>query len=234
MSLYVYYAYLLPAFLGDWSPWNETLIHLYVANEPLANYSMGIHFTSGVLLIVLGPLLLSSQLRSSRPALHRLMGRTYLLLALTSSLYGLLFIALRGCVGGWPMSVGFSVFGLLTLLSLHKAGYYARTRQIALHRAWALRLFALGIAPLLYRTEYGLWALLNGGEVVGHVSTYFSGWFDYLMDFFFYLPNLLFVEWHLRRERVAIPLKLVGLAAFCLGTIAASLKWWLPAILGEG
>lgn len=59
------------------------------------------------------------------------------------------------------------------------------------HRAWAIRLFALTIGSWLYRMEYGLWSVLSGGLGCG---AGFSGWFDAVMVFFFYVPNLISAE----------------------------------------
>lgn len=65
-------------------------------------------------------------------------------------------------------------------------------------RAWALRLFALAIGSWLYRMEYGLWFMFT--NAVGHQDD-FRGWFDQLMAFFFFLPNLLIVEFILKANK---------------------------------
>lgn len=89
------------------------------------------------------------------------------------------------------MDISFAGYGLLMLLAAVQTIRYARRQQFTRHRAWALRLFALAIGSWLYRMDYGFY-IGFGGES-GHTDN-FNGWFDYFMDFSFYLPNLLVVE----------------------------------------
>ena len=114
---------------------------------------------------------------------------------------------------------------------------HARARRVEAHRAWALRLFALAIGSWLYRMDYGFWMLLADGA--GHTED-FSGVFDKVMAFFFYLPNLLVVEAFVRARRTAAPpaVKLAGAAVLVgatgfllLGTYYFTKLYWGPAIL---
>lgn len=66
------------------------------------------------------------------------------------------------------------------------------------HRAWAVRLFALTVGSWLYRMEYGAWFLVSGGFGIG---AGFTGWFDAIMMFFFYVPNLIVAELFIRTRR---------------------------------
>src|SRR3546814_3116175 len=59
---------------------------------------------------------------------------------------------------------------------------------------WAIRLFALTVGSWLYRMEYALWYLAMGDLGTNH----FHGWFDAIMMFFFYVPNLLVAEFFIR------------------------------------
>jgi hypothetical protein len=61
-------------------------------------------------------------------------------------------------------------------------------------------LFALAIGSWLYRMDYGFWLLFTDG--LGHTDT-FHGPFDYFMDFWFYIPNLLVAELFIRRQKVS-------------------------------
>lgn len=82
-------------------------------------------------------------------------------------------------------------YGLLMFLAAVQTVRFARKKNFRKHRAWALRLFALAIGSWLYRMDYGFYIGFGGRE--GHTEN-FTGWFDYFMDFWFYLPNLLVVE----------------------------------------
>jgi hypothetical protein len=169
---------------------------------------------------------------------HRWIGRVYVSAALLAGAGGLAFIATKGTIGGTPMNIGFSLYGLLMVLCAAQAWRHARARRFDAHRAWALRLFALAIGSWLYRMEYGIWIALTGN--LGHAKD-FHGPFDAFMAFFFYLPNLLVVQALLRGRRTqASPALqwssaavLSGAAAFVvIGTLEFWKRYWGPAILG--
>src|SRR5262249_30986799 len=150
---------------------------------------------------------------------------------------GLTFIAVKGTVGGRVMDIGFSLYGVLMVLAAGQTFRFARARQLEAHRAWALRLFALAIGSWLYRMDYGFWFLLAKGA--GHTPD-FHGPFDAVMDFFFWVPNLLVAEVFIRAHRTTVPpalaiaaaIVLAGAASFLLlGTYYFIRFFWGPAIL---
>jgi hypothetical protein len=222
---------------GNMTQWNRLLPRIYETNTPVATFAIGVHFAAGGILLVLGGIQLISALRASYPALHRWIGRVYVTAALLAGLGGLAFIAIKGTVGGMPMNIGFSLYGVLTVLAAAQTFRHARMRRLDAHRAWALRLFALVIGSWLYRMEYGFWKILADG--VGHTKD-FSGPFDAVMSFFFYLPNLLVAEAFIRARRITAPPALKLLAAGVLTSATAFLvvgsyyftkRHWGPAIL---
>lgn len=97
------------------------------------------------------------------------------------------------------MDIGFGLYGALMLVCAVQTARYAVRRDLLHHRAWALRLFALAIGSWLYRMEYGLWFMAV--DAWGHQDD-FRGWFDQIMAFFFFLPNLLVVELILRAPKL--------------------------------
>ena len=68
-----------------------------------------------------------------------------------------------------------------------------------MHRIWAIRLFSLVIGSWLYRMYYGFWFFSMDG--LEHELD-FTGWFDKIMVFFFYIPNLVVAEVFLRYDRI--------------------------------
>lgn len=201
ISAVIFGAYILAFYGGAISAnhmedWNRRLPDLYDAKMPSAVLSMGAHLITGTALLLLGPVQLFGSLRCRWPAVHRWIGRVYVASAVSAGLGGLIFVLLKGTIGGMWMSIGFGLSGALTILSALLTFYYARVRKFELHRAWGIRLFALVIGSWLYRIEYGLWLGLFGG---GHTHT-FDGSVDLIMDFFFYLPNLVLAEIHIRSE----------------------------------
>jgi uncharacterized membrane protein len=237
-GLYIIAFYAWAAAGGDLTAWNKLLPRIYEPQTPGANAGIGVHFAAGGVILLLGGLQLIGAIRRRWPVLHRWVGRVYVTAAVLTGLGGLLFIAVKGTVGGTAMDIGFSLYGLLTVLAAVQAWRHARAGRFAQHRAWALRLFALAIGSWLYRMEYGIWIALTHN--LGHQKD-FHGPFDAFMAFFFYLPNLLVIEALLRGRRTSAgPLLqwgasavVSGAAAFVvLGTWEFWKRYWGPAILG--
>ncbi len=85
--------------------------------------------------------------------------------------------------------------------------------------------------------DYGFWFLFTDG--LGHSNT-FQGPFDYFMDFFFYIPNLLVAEVFIGRRaimRTAIAKQIAAIGLFIttaflvLATYFFTKHYWGPAIL---
>jgi hypothetical protein len=221
---------------GDMARWNEVLPRLYEPNTPVSTAAIALHFAAGGIILVLGCVQLLGAVRCRFPTLHRWLGRVYVTAALFAGVGGLTFIVGKGTIGGMVMDIGFGLYGILMVVAAVQTIRHAWVRRMDLHRAWALRLFALAIGSWLYRMDYGFWLLLANGA--GHTE-HFNGPFDRVMAFFFYLPNLLVVEAFIRARRITTSpaLKLVAagvLAAatgfLLLGTYFFTAYLWGPAI----
>ena len=219
--------------------WNTTLPRLFETTTPLAAVGIGAHFVAGAVLLMLGPVQLIGAVRARAPTIHRWTGRFYALAAFAAGLGGLSFIALKGTVGGAPMAAGFSLYGALMIVCSVETVRNAMMRRMVSHRAWAIRLFALAVGSWLYRMDYGFWTLLTGN--VGHMKD-FHGWFDFLMDFFFFVPNLAVAEMFIRARgsragvggRAAASVGMLASASFViLGTYFFTAFAWGPAIVGR-
>lgn len=197
-ALFIFAYYGGAVLLGTMDEWNATLPRLHVAGGTGANVMIGLHFAFGALLLLAGPIQLLSGVRTRWPRAHRGIGWTYAPAALLTGLGGCLYILARGTVGGWPMTIGFFLYGALVVLSAAQTLRYALARDFETHRAWAIRLFALAIGSWLYRMDYGLMFAVAGRA--GHTDS-FDGWFDYVMDFWFYMPNLIVAELAIRGRR---------------------------------
>ena len=238
-GLYILAFYAAAAVGDDMARWNQTLPLLYEAHTPAATSGIGLHFAAGGIILALGSIQFISRLRARYPIVHRWVGRIYVLASLCAGVGGLIFIFAKGTIGGAVMNVGFGLYGALTIVAAVKAYSHARARRWDLHRAWAMRLFALAIGSWLYRMDYGFWFLL--ADRAGHQSN-FRGPFDYVMDFFFFIPNLLLVEWLLRAQsrptgnvtKVSLATTFLLATGFvALGTYFFTRKYWGPAIVNQ-
>ncbi len=237
--IFAYYGGAIPA--NTLEDWNAQLPRLFEAHTPTASAGIGVHFFAGAVLLLLGPIQLIAQVRAKAPAVHRWIGRVYAFAALAAGLGGLTFIAMKGTVGGWPMTIGFALYGAAMIVAAVETVRHAMARRIDIHRGWAIRLFALAIGSWLYRMCYGFFYLIAGPENPGHTQD-FSGWFDYVMDFAFYIPPLIVAEMFVRaRRRQASSAgrigAMAGLAAgsafIGLATFFFTLYGWGPAILAR-
>lgn len=177
---------------------------LYWPEDPFATAAIFFHMITGGLITGLAPLQLLGVVRRRWPALHRWSGRVLVGLAALTGVSGLIYIALRGTIGGLDMSLSFSLNGLLMILCAVQTIRFAMAGRFDRHRRWALRLAVLCIGSWLYRLHYGLWVLSVGP--IG-MKDDFTGAFDLVNIWAFYLPYLaaleLWFRWEAHHARTA-------------------------------
>lgn len=236
-GLYILAFYAAALYDGDMTRWNKTLPNLYQENSLSATSGIGIHFAAGGTLLLLGSIQLIDRVRVNFPSVHRFLGKVYIVSSLLAAVGGLLFIFTRGTVGGLMMDIGFSFYGILMGSAAILTYLHAVKGRFVKHSAWALRLYALAIGSWIYRMDYGFWTILTGG--LGRGAD-FSGPFDRVMDFFFYVPNLLVAELFIRvnRYKSSVFIKLLAslvlfaaIGFILLGTYYVTLRSWGPAII---
>jgi hypothetical protein len=238
-GLYILAFYAAALVDGNIAKWNDSLPRLYESDTPAATAGIGVHFAAGGIILALGCIQFVGSIRARYAAVHRWIGRVYVTAALLAGIGGLTFIVTKGTIGGTTMDVGFGIYGVLTAAAAIETYRHARARRLDTHRAWAMRLFALAIGSWLYRMDYGFWFLLADGA--GHLKD-FSGPFDKVMAFFFYVPNLLVVEALIRAPRASMSTSArwaTAVAFSCataflvLGTYFFTKFYWGPAILAR-
>ncbi|MBT1689394.1 DUF2306 domain-containing protein [Dawidia soli] len=237
-GLYIIAFYAMALVDGNMVKWNEVLPGLYEEGSRTATTGIGLHFAMGGIILILGSIQLIEALRVRYSAFHRWVGRVYVVASLLSALGGLTFIFIKGTIGGPPMDIGFGLYGILMLVAGIETYRHAAAGRYEQHRAWALRLYALAIGSWLYRMDYGFWFMLAGK--LGHTSE-FSGMFDRIMAFFFYIPNLVVAEIFIRQRKYTAPavvnvlsatLLLLMTAFLLTGTYFFTKFYWGPAIIG--
>ncbi|WP_052265404.1 DUF2306 domain-containing protein [Ruegeria sp. ANG-R] len=174
--------------------------YLFTDEARVGNAAMMLHIFGGTLLVALVPLQLIRALRQRFNRFHRALGAVLIALALITGLSGMTYIPLRGTIGGPVMSAAFFLYGLCLFASALMLARMARIGNREGHWAWGLRLFWLALGSWLYRVHYTLWYLLTGG--VGSEPD-FSGPFDLVQNFAFFVPYLLAVQLWIIRKRSA-------------------------------
>jgi hypothetical protein len=114
-----------------------------------------LHIIPGFFFLALAPLQFAAGFRRRHIRAHRWLGRG---LVITGAVTGATAIAMsfRASIGGMNETAATVMFGLLFLFSLCKAFLYIRHRQVALHREWMIRAFAIALAIATVRPIVGL------------------------------------------------------------------------------
>jgi len=114
---------------------------------PVAVYA---HVFGSVVALAAGPFQFSSRLRTRRLALHRLLGRLYLGVGVLVGGVAGLFMAFHA-FGGMPARLGFAGLALAWLYTGAQAYRAIRAHEVAAHRRWMVRNFALTFAAVMLR-----------------------------------------------------------------------------------
>jgi uncharacterized membrane protein YsdA (DUF1294 family) len=114
-----------------------------------------LHIVPGLLFILLGPLQFVRSLRVRWPGLYRWSGRVFLVSGMIVGITALV-MSPQLAIGGANETAAATLFALVLLFSLIKAYLYIRARNVALHREWMIRAFAVGLAVATVRPIVGV------------------------------------------------------------------------------
>ena len=118
------------------------------ARHPVITF---IHILPGAFFMVLGTLQFVPGIRRRYPRYHRLAGRVFVAIGYIVGLSALALPFMMRPIGGLNEATGTILFAIYFLVALSKAWWYARKRQLLLHREWMIRTFALGLAVATIR-----------------------------------------------------------------------------------
>lgn len=152
-----------------------------------------VHVAGAVLALLLGPWQFIRRLRVGRyRRLHRWSGRLYVLAVMIGGAGGLYMASLA--YGGWISAIGFTCLAVAWLVTGSFAFVRIRQRAIAAHRRWMLRNYALTMAAVTLRLYIPILVGVGGLDFIDAYRT--VAWLSWI-------PNLLLIEWIVRRDRVA-------------------------------
>lgn len=114
-----------------------------------------VHIIPGLLFVVLGPFQFVRTLRSRRPALHRWMGRVILASGMIIGSTALI-MSPQMAIGGINETAATMLFATVFLFALIKGFLSIRRGQVAVHREWMIRGFAVGLAVTTVRPIVGV------------------------------------------------------------------------------
>ena len=159
--------------------------------QPVGVY---LHVFGALFALALGPFQFLPRLRARHLNLHRWMGRMYLGVGvLVGGLAGL-YLA-QFAHGGLPAKLGFGALAVAWLATGERAFHYAHHGDVARHRRWMIRNYALAFAAVMLRLYLPL-AVVSGVDfALAYAVIAWACW----------VPNLLFAEWLLRASPASPP-----------------------------
>lgn len=153
-----------------------------------------LHAVSSATALLIGPLQFAARLRRSRPGMHRAVGISYVSACLAGGLSALPLAI--GSVAGQLASAGFIGLGTALMATTVIALQRIRSGQVAAHRRWMARSFALTLSAVTLR----LYLFVSGVLRIDYFSAY------PIIAWACWLPNILAVEWYIglssRSERI--------------------------------
>ena len=173
------------------SLFSEALRTPFVQNlftlRPLA---IGAHLGGGTVALVLGAFQVNSKLRHRRLPMHRWFGRVYVAAVLAAGIAGLVLAVSSS--GGLAANFGFGMMAVLWLTTTALAFWYIRNGNVAEHRAWMLRSYALTLAAVTLRVYLPLSQIYGIDFIAAYQAIAWLCW----------VPNLVIVDWFvLKRAR---------------------------------
>ena len=118
------------------------------------------HVFTGWLALIAGFTQFNPWLLRRRPAIHRIMGWTYLVVVLVISGPAAFVMALYAN-GGWAGRISFTLLATLWLTFTFLAGYFAVRKRFALHGAYMFLSYALTLSAITFRAYTWLAHTIN-------------------------------------------------------------------------
>lgn len=188
----------LTASLAELSETGVGLAGTYEPQPAVVQAAFYAHIVAGGIALVVGPFQFWRGLRDRHRALHRWTGRTYLTAVGIAGVAALVMAPFNdaGLVGFF----GFGALAVLWLATGWQAYRAIRRGDVANHRAWMMRNFALTYAAVTLRLWIGVLIgvqVLPGGDV--DFDAVFTNAYA-AVPFLAWLPNLIIAEWLIRRR----------------------------------
>jgi hypothetical protein len=210
---------------GQWSDLISGL-PMKTSADWIASIGIGMHYFMGAVLVLAWPILFSSRIRARHRAVHRWTGRVYVTAGFFAGVGGLSFILAHHT--GSAAHTAFALWGSVMMLSAVMAYIHARAKRFDVHRAWAIRLFAMVLGSWIFDLEYRVWEDLTGGAGVREDGT---GTFDYAINYLFFVPNLLVAEFFIRNKHKRFAQRVRALTWPAMASLAVACVIFVYAIV---
>jgi hypothetical protein len=184
---------------GDYSGMSKVMAVGHVAGDGVGNAALGIHLFAAAVLSFIGVMQLWPMLRARAPVFHRWSGRLYVSMALIGALTALYLSIIRAHQPGTTLQHRVTDFNAVLIVGFAILAFqYARARDFAAHRRWALRLFLVVSGVFFFRIEVFAWLFTVGP--VGFDPDSFQGPVLELFGFLQYALPLVVLEGYFRAQ----------------------------------
>jgi uncharacterized membrane protein len=137
-------------FAAPYLAFNPAVSRIPLNPPPAWHFTLlAIHAITGGLALLIGPIQFLSRLRTRYPAIHRIIGRIYMISVFIGSLAA--FYSAVVSLDGFVAQVGFIFVAILWFYSIIQAYIAIRSGNILLHRIWMIRNYALTFAAVILR-----------------------------------------------------------------------------------
>jgi hypothetical protein len=211
---------------------NKFLFKGYVPGDTAGNLTFLSHALFAAVIVFGGALQLVPQIRTRYMAVHRWIGRVFLLTALGESLSGFYLVWVRHATKSVLATMGTTLNGILIVVCVILAWRTARAHDSVSHRKWALRTFLVANGQWFTRVGVFAWVIVSHAH---WVREFFHFW-----DFGAYLLPLAVLELYFyaqktpdRNLRRAVASGLVVLTLLmAVGIIGVTVFIWKTLLVG--
>ncbi len=137
----------------------------------------------------------NERFRNRNLAIHRALGKIYVIVCLLSGSAGL-YLAFYA-TGGWVAGLGFGGLAVSWLVTTSMAYYSIRNKEIVKHQQWMIRSYALTFAAVTLRVYLPLSQIAQ----IDFIDAY------RVIAWVCWVPNLLVAEWMIKRLNRTVTLK---------------------------
>ncbi|MFA9556324.1 DUF2306 domain-containing protein [Evansella sp. AB-rgal1] len=166
----------------------ELGFEMFTFQYELWNYAMYTHIFSAAIALLVGPIQFIKKFRTKNLALHRNLGKLYVISIAISASVGmyLSFYAF----GGLTAMLGFFFLDIAWIITTYLAYYYIRKRNVHLHEQWMYRSYAVTFAAVTFR----IWSAIIGYSTDNFILGYA------LATWLCWIGNLIVIEGYIRKK----------------------------------
>src|SRR5262245_6633805 len=201
-----------PTLTGHFEAWNRHQLYRgFVPGDAAGNATFASHVLLANIILFGGGLQLVPQIRKRAIAVHRWVGRLFLLASMGAALGGLYMVWVRGATPGIGNALAVSLESVLIFSFAILSWRAPPPHDVAVHRRWALRAFMVANGVFFVRVGARAWFQLT------HID---ADDVFYLFDFASYLIPLALLELYLYTKKHGSELARFATAGVVLASAA--------------